>query len=406
LISFFLLFSSICFADEESEFLKLKEGFKTNIIKTKKSNEQFEEPPAELLSIVKYNTKLGKMSAYLTKPTDTNKKYPAIIWITGGFPSGGAGSSVWESTPIENDQSAKSFWQHNIITMYPSFRGSYGNPGQQEGFYGEVDDVLSSLEYLSKLDYVDKKEIYLGGHSTGGTLALLVAAATDKFKSIFSFGPVADPADYGAEYQLHDINKSKENFFRAPINFLEYIKSPTYIIEGVDGNIDSLTNLEDSGKGKNVTYIPIENGDHFDILYPINRLITKNISTSKKIIVNQSSAQIAFDDIEVSLRETNDLKTLTKLRENGTSLNTIIEGHYYLASLEKNTLEQIIPKVTKMGFLAEVLNRKNSDGTEYYLLIAKLKFSPLDLKSTFENSKKIHELATQEEIYYQGWYYE
>lgn len=404
---FGILFSSICYAKTNNEFLKLREGFSTSIITSHKTNDELVEPPSKLLSIVKYDTKLGKMSAYLSKPQNPNKKYPAIIWITGGFPSGGAGSSVWENRPAENDQSAKSFWQNNIVSMYPSFRGTFGNPGQQEGFYGEVDDVLSALEYLLKLDYVDPNEIYLGGHSTGGTLALLVAAATDKFKSIFSFGPVADPANYGAEQQFHDPNESTENYLRAPINFLTYIKSPTYVIEGeVDGNLDSLKRLKNSSSGNIITYISIKNGNHFDILYPINRLIAKNISNSKELVVTQISAQQAFDDIDVSAREVDDLQVLAKLRESGTPLNTIIEGHYYLASMEESALKKVIPRIKNIGFSPEsILKKISSDGTEYYLLVAKLKFSPLDLKATFENSKKIQDVASKQGVYYQGWYY-
>jgi dipeptidyl aminopeptidase/acylaminoacyl peptidase len=59
--------------------------------------------------------------------------------------------------------------------MFPSLRGGNDNPGRHGGFYGEVDDVLAAHDYLSRQPYVDPKRIYPGGHSTGGTLALLTA---------------------------------------------------------------------------------------------------------------------------------------------------------------------------------------------------------------------------------------
>ena len=66
--------------------------------------------------------------------------------------------------------------------MFPGLRGTSGNPGTQESFLGEVDDVLAAADFLRKVDYVDPSRIYLGGHSTGGTLALLVAEAGASFQ--------------------------------------------------------------------------------------------------------------------------------------------------------------------------------------------------------------------------------
>ena len=62
-----------------------------------------------------------------------------------------------------------------IVMMYPSLRGGNDNPGRREGFLGEVDDILAAAEYLARESYVDPGRIYLGGHSTGGTLAMLAA---------------------------------------------------------------------------------------------------------------------------------------------------------------------------------------------------------------------------------------
>ena len=77
--------------------------------------------------------------------------------------------------------------------MYPSLRGGNNNPGHMESFFGEVDDVLAARALLAKLPYVDPERIYLGGHSTGGTLALLVAECSGAFRGVFAFGPVYGP---------------------------------------------------------------------------------------------------------------------------------------------------------------------------------------------------------------------
>jgi len=64
---------------------------------------------------------------------------------------------------------------------------------------GEVDDVLDATTYLEKQPYVDSHRIYLGGHSTGGTLALLAAECSDRFRTVFSFALVEDVSVYGAD---------------------------------------------------------------------------------------------------------------------------------------------------------------------------------------------------------------
>ena len=83
------------------------------------------------------------------------------------------------------------------------------------------------------------------GHSTGGTLALLAAASSDKFAAILSRGPTA--ADYGkdrAPYEWTD----EERSLRHPIEHLSSIKTPTYILEGDQGNSDSLAKLKKANK--------------------------------------------------------------------------------------------------------------------------------------------------------------
>ena len=212
--------------------MEARKGFSTKLIRQKRDADPMPKPPPSLFTLVKYSTSLGPMSAMLGKPRKAGVKHPAIIWITGGFPAGGIGKDAWEPCASSNDQSAKVYRQANLIMMYPALRGSFGNPGFQETLYGEVDDVLAALKYLKTVAYVDPERIYLGGHSTGGTLALLVAEATDGFRAVFSFGPAENPALYGAANLTYNPFRANENRLRSPIHFLGGIKSPTYVIEG------------------------------------------------------------------------------------------------------------------------------------------------------------------------------
>ncbi len=113
--------------------------------------------------------------------------------------------------------------------LYPSLRGGNSNPGQIEAFFGEVDDVLAATEFVAQLPYVDPQRIYLGGHSTGGTLALLVAAASDRYRAVFSFGPVDDVAGYGADVLPFNPFDQREVVLRSPIYWLDRIKTPVFV---------------------------------------------------------------------------------------------------------------------------------------------------------------------------------
>src|SRR6266571_5866158 len=208
-----------------------RRDFATQLVRKQKIDEPVPDPPPRFFRVVKYDSPVGKLAAYLSPSPQEGKKHPALIWLFGGF-SNSIGETAWEQGPPENDQSASAFREAGIVMMYPSLRGGNNNPGFIEGFYGEVDDVLGASDYLAKLDYVDPKRIYLGGHSTGGTLALLVAESTDRFRAVFSFGPVEDASGYGSKYLPFDISNRQEVDLRTPIKWLQAIRNPTFIFEG------------------------------------------------------------------------------------------------------------------------------------------------------------------------------
>ena len=159
--------------------------------------------------------------------------------------------------------------------MFPTVRGTATNPGFQEGMFGEVDDVIAAGEYLRSLPGVDPERVYLGGHSTGGTLVLLVAESTDLFRAVFSFGPVGELADYGGRTWSFDAEDPREWFLRSPLHFLGSITTPTFVFEGENGNIEDLVKLEAANENRRVRLIALKGADHFEPLTPINRLLAE-----------------------------------------------------------------------------------------------------------------------------------
>ena len=262
---------------------------------TQRSGEPVEDPPAELFRKVKYDSPVGKLSAYLTPDPKDGKKRPAVVWITGGDCN--SIGNVWTFPKRENDQTARQYREAGIVMMFPSLRGGNDTPGYKEGYYGEVDDVIAAADFLAKQPHVDPKRIYLGGHSTGGTLVLLVAEMTDRFRAVFSFGPVDDPMRYGkGEYTPFDTTNPREVELRSPGRWLHSIKSPTFVFEGTeDGNALALLIMQNASKNPKVQFFTIRGADHFSLLGPVNGLVAQKILKD-----DGPAASIAFTDAELT----------------------------------------------------------------------------------------------------------
>jgi pimeloyl-ACP methyl ester carboxylesterase len=252
------------------------------------------EPPAALARIVHYDSPVGKLPAYLTLPPPGGERHPAIVWIHGG-PCNSIHASTFEPREPENDQTGSAFWRAGIVTMYPSLRGGNDNPRAPEGFFGEVDDVIAAAKFLASQDFVDGQRIYLGGHSTGGTLALLVAESTDTFRAVFSFGPVANVAGYPPDFLPFNARNPREIELRSPIHWLHSIRRPTFAFEGVGGNEQSIRAMAQVSSNSLFHGFVLPGADHFSILSPVTALVAQKIVEDRR-----ATDTIAFTEAELN----------------------------------------------------------------------------------------------------------
>lgn len=263
-------------ANSANALIEARKGFQTKLVRRGSANEPVAEPPPKLFRTVQYESPAGKLAAYLSPDPKDGKKHPAIIWITGGDCN--TIGDVWTAGQPSNDQTAAAYRKAGIVMMFPSLRGGNKNPGVIEGFLGEVDDVKAAADFLASQEYVDSKRIYLGGHSTGGTLVLLVAECSDRFRAIFSFGPVDDVRGYGPEFTPFDKSNPREVELRSPGRWLASIQVPTFVLEGtVQGNINSLQTMARSSTNPKVQFLTVRGANHFSILAPTNRLLADKI---------------------------------------------------------------------------------------------------------------------------------
>jgi acetyl esterase/lipase len=259
-----------------------RSGFATRILKEVHAGEPVDPPPAGLFTLVHYPSPAGNLAAYISRVPDEQEKHPAIIWLVGGF-SSSIGSIAWTPGKPTNDQSGSTFWRSGIVTMYPSYRGGNDNPGHVENFFGEVDDVLAAAEFLAKTPGIDPQRIYLGGHSTGGTLTLLIAEVSPRFRAVFSLGPVGDVTGYGDDVLVFDKTNKREGALRAPIRWMQGISSPTFVFEGADGrsNISSLRALAKAPHSAAIHFHPVKGADHFSAIQRLSRFIAAKILADK-----------------------------------------------------------------------------------------------------------------------------
>jgi alpha/beta superfamily hydrolase len=266
-------------------------GFQTQLTAHNQTHDPLPDPPAGF-TLVNYPAPLGEFPAIIADPVgtpavSTNGKYPVVIWITGGF-SNEIGDNAWSPATPDNDQTGSAFRLAGVKTMYPSLRGGNNNPGYLETEYGEVDDVLAAARWLMSRPDVDPTRIYLAGHSTGGTLALLTAESSGIFRAVFSFGPVDDVSRYGSDNATFDLTNQKEVDLRAPIEWMGAVATPTFVIEGdgTAGNISSLRAMRGKSSNSNLHFVEVAGYDHFSELAHTTPVIAKKIAADNGATCN------------------------------------------------------------------------------------------------------------------------
>lgn len=263
---------------ETRTLAEAREGRDAGITQEHRVDDPVLTPPEGVLELVEYPGDLGDMVGYLTPDPGDGELHPAIVWISGGDQ---ALWDFWTPLPPDNDQTAAVLRDKGLVTFYPGLRGLNGNPGSVEGFYGEVDDVVAATQWLKEQPWVDPERVYLGGHSTGGTLALLSSEYADAWAGVFAFGPIDDIGYYDGSIPINiEADDTEGARLRSPIFWLNSIAAPTYVIEGDvrgEANVEVLEALEATNTNPDVHIVHGGGCNHFTVLHAGNAVIADAI---------------------------------------------------------------------------------------------------------------------------------
>lgn len=212
-----------------------------------------------LLETVHYPSPTGSLPAYLTTGFTDSAKHPGVLVL--------AGDDCHQLPEVLGAKAALTgFRSLGLVMLFPALRGGNESTASQEYFYGEVNDVLAAADFLASQPGVDPSRIYLIGDSTGGTLALLTAEYSARFRCVFSIGPADDVSGYPPfPVRTYDTRDPEELRLRNPINWLASIAGPTFVMEGdaSGSNIGALRKMAQACP-KNVPahFIELPNLDH------------------------------------------------------------------------------------------------------------------------------------------------
>jgi len=141
---------------------------------------------------VTFRSRVGDLDipAYLFQPLERRgtKGHAAMVWVHGGV-HGNWDVTMW---PFVREAVARGY-----VIICPEYRGStgYGEAFHKEIDYGgyEVDDVLSAVEFLKTLPYVDADRLGIMGWSHGGYITLFsVFREATPFKAAAAIVPVTN----------------------------------------------------------------------------------------------------------------------------------------------------------------------------------------------------------------------
>ena len=228
-------------------YFKMNSSYKRTRI-TYSQNEEFDEmminEPAFLTMKSRADGKMIFARMWRPERPEPRYRYPAVITIHGG----GYSQSVrraWRYTDIFHSI----LTNRGFIVLDIDYRGSfgYGREWRTDVYkrVGDIDleDIMTGVEYLKSLPYVNSDRIGVWGWSYGGFLTCMAMFKKGKhFKAGVAVAPVCRWENYDSHYTEERFGKPQENrvIYRrgSPISYAKNLNGNLLLIHGViDDNV-------------------------------------------------------------------------------------------------------------------------------------------------------------------------
>lgn len=212
------------------DYAKVRRRFRTKLLQKGPAPDKYEAlatpPDGEQIF---YRSGAGgelELAAWVSKYKRGHHAKPGVLFLHGG---NAMGAGQW--------QLLKPYAEAGFVVLMPSVRGENGQMGNFSGFYDEVDDVLAAADRLAHLPGVDPSRLFVAGHSIGGTLTMLAAMSTHRFRAA---APISGNPDafrffnrYPQDIRFDDGNKH-EFEVRSALCYAQSFKCPVHVVHGTE----------------------------------------------------------------------------------------------------------------------------------------------------------------------------
>jgi dipeptidyl aminopeptidase/acylaminoacyl peptidase len=201
------------------------------------------------------------IDAFLFKPSDfdSEKRYPAIVWVHGGPMRQMRGSWHPSATYAHFYAYNQFLVSQGYIVLSPNFRGGIGyGKDFRYGLYkkkgiDDTIDIVNAGKYLKNLDYVDQSKVAVYGLSYGGYMTLhSLTQYPDEFEVGINIAGLWDIAQWGSWIEdTYGNYHGDANFCGkieerpdlwakgSPVYYKENLKKPLMNLQGTnDPNVD------------------------------------------------------------------------------------------------------------------------------------------------------------------------
>ncbi len=187
-----------------------------------------------------------KVTGQINLPHDyQDKKYPIILMLRGW-----ADPALY-FTGLGTKPSASVYASNGYITIAPDFLGYGGSDDPDPDTYAarvkKPLTILTLLESIKQLDYIDPQNIFIWGHSNGGQIAISILEITGDPYPTTLWAPVTKPFPYSILYYTDEYDDFGKALRKTLANFEEDYDVDKYSIHSYIDQITAPIQLHQGG---------------------------------------------------------------------------------------------------------------------------------------------------------------